>query len=278
MVLVERVWEVRKRVLACPRKKTLFSITPRIGEPKTETGASAAPVSSAPRPRRVSPVTATQRERVCGARETKRYPHTTMLLTAALLALWSDYLTALSTHPHTVRSATFFVLFFLSDAAAQALSNRRRRRARRSPPATWHRSARFALFGATIHAPACAAFFEALDGVLPSTSAGTVAVKIAVDRAFFTPLLLAAAIGWMQLTGGATTTAALRAIGARLPRTWLMSCAVWVPAHAFGFARVPLHLRVLYVNAIAICWNCVLSLVAAPPVLPVTLPGSPHEK
>lgn len=260
-------WEVRKRVLVCRRKKTFFDHSP-IENLKRRGAIGPAPPQLPLSPR--LPVAITQWERVCGE------PQPTMLATAA--NLWHQYLAALSTHPHTVRSATSFILFFVSDAAAQALSSRRSRRARRAPPTTWHWSARFALFGAIIHAPACAAFFEVLDALLPSTSAGTVALKIAADRAFFTPLLLAAAIGWMQLTGGATTTAALRAIGARLPRTWLLSCAVWVPAHAIGFARVPLHLRVLYVNGIALVWNVGLAALAAPPVLPITLPGSPHEK
>lgn len=197
-----------------------------------------------------------------------------------MLALWPRYLAALATHPTLTRSATSFALFFASDAAAQALlAARKRRRARRTPGPTLERSFRFAAFGALIHAPSCAAFFEGLDALIPATTATAVASKIALDRVFFTPILLAAAISWMQLTGGATLAATHRAVSARLPRTWLISCAVWVPAHAVGFARVPLHLRVLYINLVALLWNMVLSAFAAPPVLlPVTLPGSPHEK
>lgn len=58
---------------------------------------------------------------------------------------------------------------------------------------------------------------------------------------------------------------------ARLARTWLLSCGVWIPAHVVGFSHVPLHLRVLYVNAVALAWNCALSALTAPRLLlPVT--------
>lgn len=208
-------------------------------------------------------------------------------LRSPLLLLWHHYLAALAAHPVATRSATSFVLFLVSDAAAQALAARRRRRRarRRPPPLQWDRSVRFAAFGAAAHAPACGAFFDALDAVVgPSTSWRSVAIKIVADRVLFTPALLAAAIAWMQATGGASAAATARAVAARLPSTWALSCAVWVPAHAFGFARVPLHLRVLYVNGVALVWNCVLAAVAAPPVLPVVAlvrprgGSSPHDK
>jgi hypothetical protein len=191
-----------------------------------------------------------------------------------LAALAHAYVTMLATRPHATRSATAVLMFFASDAAAQALAARAgghpRKRGGKGDQ-DWARSVRFAAFGGLLHAPACAAFFAALDAALPGTSPATVALKIGVDRAFFAPFILAAAIAWMQLTGGATPPAAARAVRARLARTWLLSCGVWIPAHVVGFSHVPLHLRVLYVNAVALAWNCALSALTAPRLLlPVT--------
>ena len=198
-----------------------------------------------------------------------------------LPAAWRLYLDALTAHPAVTRSLTSVALFAASDAAAQALAPPPRA-LRPAPPPMGHRTLRFAAFGGLVHAPACAAFFTALDAALPATTPAAVALKIAVDRVFFTPFLLAAAIAWMQVTGGATAATAAKAVRGRLPKTWALSCVVWVPAHFVGFSYVPLALRVLYINVVALIWNCVLAHLAAtarPPGLPVLAPdGSPHEK
>lgn len=205
-------------------------------------------------------------------------------MVALLADAWHAYAAALATHPALTRSLTSCALFAASDAAAQALAPSPPRARRATPPATplGHRTVRFAAFGGLIHAPACATFFAALDAALPETTHAAVAAKIAIDRVLFTPLLLAAAIAWMQVTRGATGAAAAKAVRARLPRAWALSCAVWIPAHWVNFKYVPLPFRVLYINVVALCWNVCLANLAAtarPPGLPVVAAdSSPHEK
>ena len=123
-----------------------------------------------------------------------------------------------------------------------------------------------------MHAPLCHWFFWALDVfVLPAapTSALAVAVKVAIDRVAFTPVLLALCIGFMHASAGSTPRSTLAAVRARLPRTLLYSQVIWVPAHILSFRHVPTELRVLYVNAVSVAWNVALAAAAAPPVLPI---------
>jgi hypothetical protein len=44
-----------------------------------------------------------------------------------------------------------------------------------------------------------------------------------------------------------------------LPRTCPVSWLVWAPAQLLTFGAVPPHLRVVWVNSLALCWNVVMS-------------------
>jgi hypothetical protein len=54
----------------------------------------------------------------------------------------------------------------------------------------------------------------------------------------------------------------------RLPRSYLLSCLFWVPAHSLGFAAVAARWRVLYVALASLVWNCVLAGISSEELLP----------
>ncbi len=88
------------------------------------------------------------------------------------------------------------------------------------------------------------------------------AAKVALDRVLLTPFTLASLFLYLAALEGRLASAR-RTLGLQVWRTWLLSNTVWPAAHVLNFLYVPADQRVLFVNAISLCWNVVLCKVAS---------------
>ena len=83
--------------------------------------------------------------------------------------------------------------------------------------------------------------------------------KTFLDLAIWLPVKDFVYFVWMALLEGLGLTEGIRRSLTMLPRTCPVSWLVWAPAQLLTFGAVPAHLRVVWVNSLALCWNVVMS-------------------
>lgn len=182
--------------------------------------------------------------------------------TQALPNAVEAYVGALQAAPLPTKVATSAVLFAASDSLAQALK----------PEAKVDvaRVARYALFGATVHAPLFSAFYaasdELYDNVLHLEPTAAVVAKVLTDQLVFTPLLfLPLFFSVMALLRGESVAQARACAIAALPLdgvtpTLVANWRVWFPANALNY-QLPTDTRILFVNLVSLGWTVYLSNV-----------------
>jgi len=192
---------------------------------------------------------------------------------------WQGSIQARKRRPLATKAATSATGFAAGDRLAQALQPKGsarpiassahrgktlRWRARRGRRYSLERTLRFAAFGLLVHGPACHYFYLFLDSLyLPADKrASAVAAKVVLDRVLLTPFTLASLFLYLAALEGRLASAR-RTLGLQVWRTWLLSNTVWPAAHVLNFLYVPADQRVLFVNAISLCWNVVLCKVAS---------------
>ncbi|GAB0491067.1 hypothetical protein MMPV_002315 [Pyropia vietnamensis] len=147
------------------------------------------------------------------------------------------------------------------------------------------RAVLFGAWGALLATPALHVWYGLLAGVAAGQGLAAALATAVVDQACFTPVYVVSYFGWEEATGwllrgssptavasvapGGTTGRGIAAWAARVTRrvradaraVILQTWAFWLPANAFNFAVVPLELRLLYVNVVAILWNVYFCLL-----------------
>ena len=83
--------------------------------------------------------------------------------------------------------------------------------------------------------------------------------KTFLDLAIWLPAKDFVYFVWMALLEGLGLTEGIQRSLTMLPRTCPVSWLVWAPAQLLTFGAVPPHLRVVWVNSLALCWNVVMS-------------------
>ncbi len=169
--------------------------------------------------------------------------------------LWTAYVSLLSTQPVLTKACTSFTGFFLGDVLAQNFVE---------PPSSsydYGRTFRLASFGFLIHGPIGHHFYARLDGLLPGTSAVTVAKKVLIDQVFWNPTFALLFFGYLNLTEGKSLEQYRRKVEADLGTAVMGSWAVWGPAHTVNFRFVPPSQRLLYINCVQVWYNVFLSFL-----------------
>jgi protein Mpv17 len=171
--------------------------------------------------------------------------------------LWSSYTRSVETRPVLTKSFTSFTGFVLGDTIAQLATSGNER-------FDYWRTARFAAFGFFIHAPGCHFFYQALDAVIfPSAAKSTKAVlaKMLIDQTIWTPISLVVFYSAFKTMEGRRDQIQ-QTLREKFFPTLLAGYAVWPLAHVVNFRFIPTSQRVLYINAVQVGWNVVLSKIA----------------
>eukprot|EP00803_Ostreobium_quekettii_P004347 evm.model.scf_29.9 EVM.evm.TU.scf_29.9 scf_29:167482-169640(+) len=136
------------------------------------------------------------------------------------------------------------------------------------------RLARVGAYAILFHSHACHHFYSALDKlVCPGRPASplSVASKLLVDQALFSPALCAAYYVAMKTLEG-TPSEAGPALRDRLWPTVTAAWLFWVPAQCMNFGVVGPEHRVMAALSVNVVWNAVLSTIATANERPVMGP------
>jgi len=128
----------------------------------------------------------------------------------------------------------------------------------------FERTGRFFVVGAALHGPFFHVAFRALERAMgASTSAATVARKVAVGHAVLFPTYTAGFFFFMSALEGETMTAACDRFRDKAAETFISGTCYWPFANAFNFAYVPRAGRILFLNAAGVAWNAYMSHVVS---------------
>lgn len=165
---------------------------------------------------------------------------------------WAAYNTALEESPLIAKCTTSMTGFTIADAMTQTLIEK--------IPFDLKRLIRMASFGFLCHGSTGHYFYGFLDGLMPGTDPLTVALKVLIDQTLWAPVFMVMFFTYMGLFDMAPATiipTIKKLIFVAVSSSW--KC--WIPAHTINFAFIPSNLRLFYINAVQIGFNCFLSII-----------------
>ncbi|RSH85191.1 Protein required for ethanol metabolism [Saitozyma podzolica] len=124
------------------------------------------------------------------------------------------------------------------------------------------RTGRIVFWGAGIFAPAVTVWFRTLERLPIQNKTLATAARVGLDQFAFAPCVLTGFFTVMTLLEGKDMSAVKEKWRQSFLPTLQTNWMVWIPAQTINMALIPLHLRLLYVNAINVPWNTFLSIQA----------------
>lgn len=181
-------------------------------------------------------------------------PSPPSLLGAVLRIAWNRYLQLLSTDPLLTKSVTSGTL----SAVAAVLSARLGNTPLKSSAWLNEMTVGLVLRGPFVHA-----FHNFLDRVLfanvsNQNSVLVVLGKLAIDQLLFAPAFTSAYLYLQGMLRDVPIHVTSRKLEKELPAILCSNWLVWVPANLFGYACVPLELRVAWGSIVGVAWTTFL--------------------
>ncbi|DBA72369.1 hypothetical protein WJX79_001307 [Trebouxia sp. C0005] len=170
--------------------------------------------------------------------------------------LWSSYNRQLDARPLVTKSFTSFFGFIVGDGVAQVASGEKY---------DYWRTARFATYGILVHGPLSHVWYGILDkNVMPRTpkSPAAVVTKMALDQLLLSPIGICLFYSIIKTMEGQSDKIT-QTLKDKFWPTLLAGYAVWPLAHVINFRFIPNSQRVLYINAVNVCWNVFLCKLAS---------------
>ncbi|GMT31350.1 hypothetical protein PFISCL1PPCAC_22647, partial [Pristionchus fissidentatus] len=134
------------------------------------------------------------------------------------------------------------------------------------------RTARFFVLTGGIIAPALSRWFIVLEKINKGPAKLLPLKRLAVDQAVFAPTFNAFILVMLRVLEGYTPSESVAACKRDWWGIWTTSLKVWPLVNLFNFYLVPLPMRVIFVQFVALFWNSYLSFVTQPKLHP-----RPHE-
>lgn len=196
----------------------------------------------------------------CSDASTSAWFHSSLLC-----EVWQSYCAALAANPLTTKVCTGLVGTFVGDLIAQYSAHVTLKQ--QASPFSYDaaRCLRFMVFSAIIGTPLSHCWYAFLDAhVLGSTPTAPLAVglKVFLDQAVQTPLGMALFFAALKTLENQPDQV-LPTLRCKLLPSLLANWTVWPLAQLINFTVVPLDMRILYVNVIAIAWTAYISNVAS---------------
>lgn len=173
------------------------------------------------------------------------------------------YESAVLRRPVLVKAATSGVAYILGDALSQSLTSRRG--ARRFDAS---RTARSGVAGFISHGPQLHVWCLLLDRYV-SVGTGvwaprlTLLTKIALDQTFFSLYINGAYCAVVNVLARRSPKEVWRRVKSSSWPALRSSWRFWPAVHALTFSIVPMHLRVLWVDAVEVVWVAILATCVA---------------
>ncbi|KAH7369209.1 Mpv17/PMP22 family protein [Plectosphaerella cucumerina] len=163
------------------------------------------------------------------------------------------YARAQRKRPYWTQFASALVIYFCADMSAQRMGGRD------YSPA---RTARSLVIGGLSAIPSYRWFvFLSQNFNYAGSRALSLAVKIAVNQACFTPLFNSYFFGMQVLLAGEGLAAAAERIRRAVPTSIVNSCKLWPAVTAFSFTFIPMEYRSVFAGVIAVGWQTYLSFL-----------------
>jgi len=162
------------------------------------------------------------------------------------------YNAKLAARPLLTQAVTTAALFAIGDVTAQQLVEKKGLKNHE-----WVRTVRMFGYGGVVFGPCAATWFRILATrvTLPSKN-GTILARVAADQLLFAPTFVGIFLGSMAVLEGSDPRDKLsRAYWPALTSNWML----WPAVQMVNFKFVPLQHRLMFVNVVAIGWNCYLS-------------------
>lgn len=172
-------------------------------------------------------------------------------LSKDLVAFLASYNAALATRPFQTKAIGTGVTYFASDLTAQSLEGDE------SVPLRQRlgRALRFAVVGGLWVGPLLAAWFTAMDAMIPGNGAGAVISKVVMDQVIQGPLMIGSMFVLVGLLAGGSLRDGVATVRTRLWDVWVKSVYVWAPVQAVQQLVVPLQYRVAVANLVSYFWD-----------------------
>lgn len=172
----------------------------------------------------------------------------------SLRTLWARYNTLLQTKPMLTRAVTSGVILGAADLACQKMEG--------AEKIDLQRVGSMAITGTLFVGPAVTKWYAFLGRLFgEKVTVRAVASKLALDQAFFLPLMFGVIMGSAGLLNGKSPEEVKAKLEAEYWTAVKNGWKTWSIATTANFALCPPHLRVLFNNTVSFGWNTYLSNV-----------------
>ncbi|KAK8029287.1 hypothetical protein PG991_006343 [Apiospora marii] len=163
------------------------------------------------------------------------------------------YARAQRRRPWVTQVATMLVIYLCADISAQQISGKDEHE--------YARTARSLTIGGVAAIPGHIWFVFLSQHFNYPSKVLSVAVKVAINQAVFTPLFNTYFFGGQALLSGDSLEQAWDRVRATVPVSVVNSCKLWPAVTAVSFAYLPLEYRALFAGVVAVGWQTYLSFL-----------------
>ncbi|KAK8011592.1 hypothetical protein PG990_010557 [Apiospora arundinis] len=163
------------------------------------------------------------------------------------------YARAQRRRPWVTQVATMLVIYLCADISAQQISGKDEHE--------YERTARSLVIGGVAAIPGHMWFVFLSRNFNYSSKVLSIAVKVAINQAFFTPVFNTYFFGSQALLSGDTLQQSWDRVCATVPVSVVNSCKIWPVVTAISFAYLPLEYRALFAGVVAVGWQTYLSFL-----------------
>ena len=178
-----------------------------------------------------------------------------LILFNGAIAAYHGYEAAALARPLITKAATSGVAYFLGDAIAQRLAPPKKIEGGRLFRATFA--------GAVSHGPQLHYWTLILERLLPGSGMRALLSKIALDQTLFSLYINGAFCLVTEAIQRKPLGEAFKKVRAAAWPCLIAGWRFWPLAHALTYSIIPLHLRVLWVDALEVAWVAILSTCVA---------------
>ncbi|KAK8079400.1 hypothetical protein PG997_007218 [Apiospora hydei] len=163
------------------------------------------------------------------------------------------YARAQRRRPWVTQVATMLVIYLCADISAQQISGKDEHE--------YARTARSLAIGGVAAIPGHMWFVFLSQHFNYPSKVLSIAVKVAINQAVFTPVFNTYFFGSQALLSGDTLQQAWDRVRATVPVSVVNSCKIWPAVTAVSFAYLPLEYRALFAGVVAVGWQTYLSFL-----------------
>ncbi|MGH0178000.1 UNVERIFIED_CONTAM: hypothetical protein FKN15_076115 [Acipenser sinensis] len=174
--------------------------------------------------------------------------------------LLQQYLLLLKKYPILTKSVTSGILSALGNLLSQGLQ-RRGKGSILGKGLEWLGPARFAAYGLCVTGPVSHYFYQCLELLVPSSASHCVLKRLLLDRLIFAPAFLLVFFLAMNFLEGKSWAAFQNRVRTEYWSALKMNWKVWTPFQFININYVPVQLRVLFANLVALFWYAYLASV-----------------